>query len=817
MLHSGAQCAAGVAERPRLSVIVPAHNAGRHLSRCIDALDGSELNRADWELIVVDDASTDDTASIAGRADRIVATGDKPKGPAFARNRGADVALGEILVFVDADVAVHRDVLGRLVSRLDEDVSLVAVFGSYDEQPAAPSVVSRYRNLLHRYAHTQSAGKVTTFWAGCGAVRATAFREVGGFDAARYLSPQIEDIELGYRLRRKGEILLDPDIEGTHHKQWTIASIIRTDLLDRAIPWVRLILSRNPLPSGTTPSLGPMAAVVTALTCIGLTLLLVGGLVSGWPVLLAGTLCLLASILLNFELYQWLRARGGAAVAAAAVPFQMLYQVISAIAVPIGTVQFLLSERTPRSADSGIAPGLPSTRFLSLALGETAARVVAFAATAYLARKLGASGFGQIAFALAVVSHFGIALTAGVGELSARDVARDPHGVHKIVGTAIALRLILASFAIVAIFLVASVLHIDETTRNVTWLYSFAVIPFALDTNWAYKGLGRTNRVAIALVLAQLVSLVLIIMLVTSRFHVSRVPLIQVAADSAAALFLLLPLMRGRWLLPSIESVRTLARQVRIVTVSRMMRTVIVSFDVVLLGLMVSNQQVGLYSAAYRIVFFVMAILYAAQAAFVSDIARARDQGAEMSAVLSRAIALGLLVTIPFAVGAAVVAGPLIGTIFGEEYVDGAVALKLLLVGLVLLAMHGATRNVFLSIHRNDVELRLIGAGVVTNIILTLLLIPRYGINGAALATVGGEAAILLGVFTWLYRHGIRPSFDDSLTALFGGTVMGVVLVAVGPDRPPIQLVIIGGFVYTFSIAAFTLVRRRRDALVPEA
>ena len=362
-----------------------------------------------------------------------------------------------------------------------------------------------------------------------------------------------------------------------------------------------------------------MAAVVTALTCIGLTLLIVGAFIKPRPVLAAASLCLLGSIALNFELYRWLYARGGAAVAVVAVPFQMLYQVISAIAVPIGTIQFLLSERTPRSAAAGaIGEGLPSTRFVSLALGETGARVVAFAATAYLARKLGASGFGQIAFALAVVSHFGIALTAGVGELSARDVARDPDGAHKIVGTAIALRLIFAAFAIVAIFIVASLLRIDDTTRNVTWLYSFAVIPFALDTNWAYKGLGRTTRVAVALVLAQIVSLVLIIMLVTSRTDVERVPLIQIAADSAAAVFLLIPRMRGRWFIPRMESVRTLARQVRLVTVSRMMRTVIVSLDVVLLGLMVSNEQVGLYSAAYRIVFFVMAILYAAQAAFVS-------------------------------------------------------------------------------------------------------------------------------------------------------------------------------------------------------
>ena len=58
-------------------------------------------------------------------------------------------------------------------------------------------MVSQYRNLLHHFVHQHGHAEASTFWAGCGAIRRAAFDAVGGFDAARFPRPSIEDIELG--------------------------------------------------------------------------------------------------------------------------------------------------------------------------------------------------------------------------------------------------------------------------------------------------------------------------------------------------------------------------------------------------------------------------------------------------------------------------------------------------------------------------------------------------------------------------------------------------------------------------------------------
>src|SRR5437867_660647 len=102
-------------ERPALSVIVPVRDGEHFLTASLAALRASDLPASQWELIVVDDSSRDRSAELAARyADRLVRLIGGSRGPAFARNRGADVARGDALVFVDADVCVHPDALRRV-------------------------------------------------------------------------------------------------------------------------------------------------------------------------------------------------------------------------------------------------------------------------------------------------------------------------------------------------------------------------------------------------------------------------------------------------------------------------------------------------------------------------------------------------------------------------------------------------------------------------------------------------------------------------------------------------------------------------------
>ena len=206
--------------RPSLSAVIPATDRPQSLSRCLEAV----RNASDppEEVVVVDRCEL--------------------PGAAAARNDGARRARGDVLVFVDSDVLPHPDAFERIRRTFESSPELVAVFGSYDDAPEAAGIVSSFRNLLHHHVHQQAAGRATTFWAGLGAVRRDAFFDVGGFDPERYPTASVEDIELGVRLARVGEIRLDPHLLGTHLKRWTLRSMISTDFFRRGLPWASLLL-----------------------------------------------------------------------------------------------------------------------------------------------------------------------------------------------------------------------------------------------------------------------------------------------------------------------------------------------------------------------------------------------------------------------------------------------------------------------------------------------------------------------------------------------------------------------------------------------
>lgn len=225
-----------------LSVIVPVYNGGSLFQRCLESL--ADSSHRNWELIVVDDGSTDDSVSVAkDYGARILSTNGR-LGPGAARNLGAQYANAEIICFIDADCEAHQDTLSNIARAFAERPYADALFGSYDEQPGAQTFISQYKNLAHRYVHQMGSEIASTFWAGCGALKRRVFLSIGGFDTKRFPRPMIEDIELGYRLKRSGGTIINAkDVEVKHHKKWTLTGLVKTDVCDRGIPWMRLILN----------------------------------------------------------------------------------------------------------------------------------------------------------------------------------------------------------------------------------------------------------------------------------------------------------------------------------------------------------------------------------------------------------------------------------------------------------------------------------------------------------------------------------------------------------------------------------------------
>lgn len=317
-----------------ISIIIPVYNGGKAFQTCLESIVGCREHF--HELIVVADGDTDGSRQLAASYGAKVIPFEQASGPAYARNQGAKEATGDILFFVDADVSIHTNTLQEVQLSL-EDKSIVAVIGSYDDEPSAPQFLAQYKNLLHHYVHQTAKPDAFTFWGACGAIRRDVFLAMGGFDAERYNRPCIEDIELGYRLKTAGyNILLNKHLLIKHHKRWTVKSLLKTDFYDRALPWTTLIYEyqhlENDLNTDRSGRLSVALVGLMLLTCIGSIFL---------PALFSiSWLSAVLLFVLNWPTYRFIVQKRGVWFAIRAIPWHWFYYFYSGLGFFVGTLNY---------------------------------------------------------------------------------------------------------------------------------------------------------------------------------------------------------------------------------------------------------------------------------------------------------------------------------------------------------------------------------------------------------------------------------------------------------------------------------------------
>jgi len=316
-----------------ISVVIPVYNGGESFRRCLESLTLSE--QSPHEVIVVSDGDTDGSWQIAKSFGAKVIRYESPGGPARARNRGAKAAKGDILFFIDADVTVHKDTIGGVREIFQQEPALAALIGSYDDNPGAVNFLSQYKNLFHHYTHQIASPEAFTFWGACGAIRRPVFTTLGGFDEA-YLKPCIEDIELGYRLKRAGySIRLCKNVQVKHLKCWRPISLLKAEIFYRALPWTELLLSDRRFDSDLNLSHANRISVV-------LMFLLVFSMVVGciFPWILCLTLpAAIALLIVNWNVYKFFHQKRGPIFTLRVVPWHWFYFLYGGIAFAYGVLR----------------------------------------------------------------------------------------------------------------------------------------------------------------------------------------------------------------------------------------------------------------------------------------------------------------------------------------------------------------------------------------------------------------------------------------------------------------------------------------------
>lgn len=319
-----------------LSVITPVHNGRHYLGRSLPAIRESDYPH--FELIVVDDNSTDGSRKLSEKYADVVIKMETREAPGKARNRGVLASKGSILLFVDADVRVAPDTISR-VAKAMQDEQVAAVFGSYDDDPFFKNFFSRYKNLFHHFVHQNSNPRAVTFWSGCGAIRRDVFLEAGGFPEW-YSFPSICDVELGYRLTENGKkIRLLKELQVKHLKRWSFGTLLKADILYRAVPWTKLACQRGLPHDLNFKNSDRTSGVLACLLFLSFVML--------WfwkPFGLFSAILMVALLFLNWHLYRFFLRKEGVGFTLRAVLFHWFYFLYSSLTFIVVSVLCLIKK-----------------------------------------------------------------------------------------------------------------------------------------------------------------------------------------------------------------------------------------------------------------------------------------------------------------------------------------------------------------------------------------------------------------------------------------------------------------------------------------
>lgn len=295
---------------PRISVVMPVYNAERLLGECLAAVAASTFRN--YEVVVVDDSSTDRSREIAAaHGARVVPSGGR-LGPGRARNKGVEHARGDIVFFIDSDVVIRPDTLARLVTAFDRDRGVAGLMAVQSPTMRFRNLCSVYKNLWMYYTYVRRAGEdVPLFYTTAAAIRRDVFIESGGFDV-NYVDPNIEDTDYGQKLASQGHrIQILPDLEVEHVKGYDLKGLLRVDFL-RSMSLARLKLRKSADGIGTNDTSVPTGYIVSVpLAGVAVLLLLLGMALGNRTLLVANFLALATILVLNVPFLRLIRAHGG--------------------------------------------------------------------------------------------------------------------------------------------------------------------------------------------------------------------------------------------------------------------------------------------------------------------------------------------------------------------------------------------------------------------------------------------------------------------------------------------------------------------------
>jgi O-antigen/teichoic acid export membrane protein len=444
--------------------------------------------------------------------------------------------------------------------------------------------------------------------------------------------------------------------------------------------------------------------------------------------------------------------------------------------------------------------------FLSLSAAEVLSRLLSALLGFYIARELPGHVFGQFSFAIAFTSFFNIFADLGLSQLAVRDIAQAKGKTSRYGTNILAIQLIMSGILTLLLVSILTVVPLSFTTKLITFLFGVGMIPQALNMGYILQAHERMEFLAVGRVLAQGVYALLGFGLIYATRDVVWLPLallISGVAGAVTAYYFVRKYTDFHWTSIDVDEMRHLARASLPFLISALAIQVYYNSDSIILQLMKGEVQVGIYNTGYKIVLLILMFGGFIVGAFFPYLSAMWRENEEKFAKTIHYMARVMgLIAIPLTVGGIMVAEKLIMFIYKQEiYREATLSFQILLLLPTVIFVSTILGNTLIAAGEQKRVTIAVVTGAAVNIIINILLIPHFGITGAAAATVAAEIVVILGVIGYYRRIIGVPLWASYLSKpLAAAMLMAVGLYLVRDYLPVILTVALGAIIYMVAI-----------------
>ena len=421
-----------------------------------------------------------------------------------------------------------------------------------------------------------------------------------------------------------------------------------------------------------------------------------------------------------------------------------------------------------------------------LSISQIISYVLIFFYTIYIARFLGADGFGIISFALAFSGIFSIFVDLGLSVLTVREVSRDKSLEKKYLGNVLLIKIILAflTFGLIALFV--NLIGYPHETIVVVYFVSISTILASLSGIFysIFQAFEEMEYQSLGQILNSILMFCGILLGISLGFNVSGFSFIYLLSSFITLIFILFIYI---WKFSSFKIEIDLSfwkqtlKEALPYGIAGIFSTIYYWIDSVMLSIMVGNEIVGWYNAAYKIIYFFLSfytLLIISIFPVMSTFYKTSHKSLKFA--FERLFKYLLIISVPIAVITTLLSTRIILFMYSEGYIQSIIALQILIWTIIFMFINGLAGNLLGSVNKQLIVTKITGFGAISNILLNIILIPKFSYVGASFATVITEFILMPILIYVMWKSGytnLKPLIKDLPKIIFSSLVMSLFVI----------------------------------------